>query len=165
MSAIASRSALGSLLLGLFAFVLDRAHKHYQIEIAGWRGGEVLPVTGFFDYVLVWNTGISYGLFGDVPVWVLGIFIAAAILMLLVWWWRNPDWLMRFGLMLTIGGALSNAVDRMLYGAVADFFHFYWQTYSFYIFNIADAAITLGVLLLILDLTGIGRPRAADNGK
>ena len=65
------------------------------------------------------------------------------------------------GLALCIGGALSNALDRLLYGAVADFFHFHWQHYSFYIFNIADMAITLGVILLIADMFGIGRPRSA----
>lgn len=58
--------------------------------------------------------------------------------------------------MLCIGGALSNAVDRVAYGAVADFFHFHWQEWSFYIFNLADVAITFGVLLLILDLFGFG---------
>ncbi len=63
--------------------------------------------------------------------------------------------------MFCIGGALSNALDRVLYGAVADFFHFHWQDLSFYIFNVADMAITLGVLLLILDLIGIGRPKDA----
>ena len=66
--------------------------------------------------------------------------------------------------MLCIGGALSNAVDRLLYGAVADFFHFHWQAWSFYIFNIADMMISFGVLLLILDLLGIGRPRQAADG-
>ena len=60
---------------------------------------------------------------------------------------------------LAVGGAVSNALDRLLYGAVADFFHFHWQDLSFYIFNIADVAITCGVLLLLLDFLGIGRPR------
>ena len=63
-------------------------------------------------------------------------------------------------LALCLGGALSNALDRLLYGAVADFFHFHWQDWSFYIFNLADMAITAGVLLLILDVLGIGRKRS-----
>ena len=71
--------------------------------------------------------------------------------------WKATHPLVQIGLMLCIGGALSNAVDRLLYGAVADFFHFPWQQYSFYIFNLADVAITFGVLLLILDVVGIGR--------
>lgn len=151
-----------SLVLGLLAFALDRGHKYFQIEIAGWRGGEYVQVTGFFDYVLVWNTGVSYGLLGGVPLWVLAIVIAAALLALSVWWWRAEDPLLRAGLACCVGGALSNALDRVLYGAVADFFHFHWQDYSFYIFNIADAAITLGVLLMILDLLGIGGGRRRE---
>lgn len=170
---------LPSLLTGLAAFGLDRIHKGLQVSAdclgaassvcldyfnsaaspatAGWHGGEVVPVTSFFNYVLVWNTGVSYGLLGDLPVWALGLVAAIAIVALGVWWWRTRDTLVRFGLMLVIGGALSNALDRLLYGAVADFFHFHWQDWSFYIFNVADMAITLGVLLLILDVVGIGR--------
>ena len=150
-----------SILLALLAFLLDRGQKFFQIELQGWRGGEVVPVTGFFDYVLVWNTGISYGLLSSVPVWALGLVMAAAILALGIWWFRTSAPLVRAGLALCIGGALSNALDRLLYGAVADFFHFHWQGWSFYIFNFADAAITLGVMLLILDLLGIGRRKSA----
>lgn len=150
---------LVSLFYGIMAFGLDRGHKFWQIDVAGWRGGEYVPVTDFFDYVLVWNTGISYGLLGDLPPVVLGGIIALAIVALVVWWWHARQPLVQIGLMLCIGGALSNAVDRLLFGAVADFFHFHWGPYSFYIFNLADVAITCGVLLLILDLLGFGRPK------
>lgn len=162
MPAASVRPGLGlSLTLLALALFADRLHKHVQIEVQGWRGGEIVPVTSFFDYVLVWNTGVSYGLFGDLPLWVLGIVIGAATLALAVWWWRSTQALVRAGLALCIGGALSNAVDRLLYGAVADFFHFHWQAYSFYIFNIADVAITVGVLLLVLDIVQIRRDKPA----
>jgi signal peptidase II len=150
-------SLFWSLTLGILAFGLDRGQKYFQIEMQGWRGGEGIRVTDFFDYVLVWNTGISYGLLSSVPVAVLGIIMIAAIIALTVWWFRAKTLLLQAGLALAIGGALSNALDRLLYGAVADFFHFHLGDHSFYIFNIADAAITLGVLLLILDMFGIGR--------
>jgi signal peptidase II len=153
-------TAIVSLFWGIGAFLLDRAHKFYQIDLGGWRGGEVVTVTDFFDYVLVWNTGVSYGLLSDVPLAVLGAIIAVALVALGWWWWRATQPLLQVGLMLCIGGALSNALDRLLYGAVADFFHFHWQAWSFYIFNLADMAISAGVLLLILDLIGIGRPKA-----
>ena len=172
---------LVSLMAAILAFGIDRAQKGFHIAaecyaigqascvpipfayepltLTGWRGGEVLTVTPFFDYVLVWNTGISYGLFDSLPVWALGIVMLAAIIALSVWWWRADVMLLRLGLALCIGGALSNALDRLLYGAVADFFHFHWGTWSFYIFNLADVAITLGVLLLFADLFGLGRKR------
>ena len=158
----ARRTALLSLIFGIAAFLADRLHKFYQVDVVGWRGGEIVPVTGFFDYVLIWNTGISYGLLGDLPVAVLGVVIAVAIVALLVWWWKATDPIVRIGLMFCIGGALSNAVDRAVYGAVADFFHFHFQQFSFYIFNIADMSISFGVLLLLLDLVGFGRKKAPD---
>ncbi len=65
-----------SLFWGANAFLLDRIHKYVQIDVFGWRGGEYVPVTGFFDYVLVWNTGISYGLLGNAAgCWAIGIVI------------------------------------------------------------------------------------------
>jgi signal peptidase II len=170
-----------SLSLLVLAFGLDRVHKAFHVaadciapgaakcvEFLGtysplgwqdWRGGEIVPVTDFFDYVLVWNTGISYGLLGSLPVWAIGLLMAVALVALCIWWWQSRSTLVRAGLALCIGGALSNGLDRLLYGAVADFFHFYWGEWSFYIFNIADAMISAGVVLLILDALGIGRAR------
>ena len=176
-------STLIALMVAVLSFGLDRAHKAYQVaadciapgaapcvafpsffnpvSMSDWRGGEVVPVTSFFDYVLVWNTGISYGLFGSLPVWGLGLIMVVAIIALSVWWWRtDSDWT-RLGLAFCIGGALSNALDRLLYGAVADFFHFHYGEWSFYIFNIADVAITVGVLILIAELLGLAKPRSA----
>ena len=171
-----------SLTMAVLAFGIDRAHKAFQVSAdciaigaapcvevftsytplaltGGWRGGEIFPVTGFFDYVLVWNTGISYGLFDGLPVWALGLVMLAAIVALSIWWVRAESALIRLGLAFCIGGALSNAVDRLIYGAVADFFHLHWGTWSFYIFNLADVAITIGVILLLADLLGLARPR------
>jgi signal peptidase II len=181
VKALTSPTIYLSLTTAILAFGLDRAHKAFQVSadcivigaaqcvevftsyvpfaMSEWRGGEIVRVTDFFDYVLVWNTGISYGLLDGLPVWALGIVMLAAILALGIWWLRADSALIRLGLALCIGGALSNAVDRVIYGAVADFFHLHWGTWSFYIFNVADIAITLGVILLIADLLGVGRPR------
>lgn len=173
-------SWLASLMATILAFGVDRAQKGFHVapdcmalgearcvevftsyvpfSMTGWRGGEVVHVTDFFDYVLVWNTGISYGLLDGLPVWALGLVMLVAVIALSVWWLRTSVRLVRMGLALCIGGALSNVLDRLVYGAVADFFHFHWGDWSFYIFNLADVAITAGVILLILDLLGLGRP-------
>src|SRR5688572_6535217 len=81
-------TALLSLFWGVGALLLDRAHKLYQIEAAGWRGGEIMRVTDFFDYVLIWNTGVSYGLMGGLPLPILGAVIVLALLALGFWWWK-----------------------------------------------------------------------------
>lgn len=141
-----------SLLLGFVVFVSDRGHKYFQLEIEGWRGGEYVRVTSFFDYVLVWNTGISYGLFGTLPPTALLAIMAVAILALTIWWVRADSVLVRYGLALCLGGACSHVIDRWVYGAVPDFFHFHWGEWSFYVFNISDTAITFGVVLLALDI-------------
>jgi signal peptidase II len=167
-----------SLALFVLAFGADRLHKFVEVSMAclggscvptaafhtpttalGWTGGEYQQVTSFFDYVLVWNTGISYGLLASVPVVALGIMMLVAILALAVWWWRARAPLLRAGLALCIGGALSNALDRWIYGGVADFFLFHYGPYSFYIFNLADTAITFGVIFLLLDFLGVGHRR------
>jgi signal peptidase II len=148
-----------SLLLFVLAFGIDRLHKFLQIVVFGWQGNEFVSIAPFFDYVLVWNKGISYGLLTSVPVAVLGALMAVAIVALGVWWWRANSAIVRAGLAVCIGGALSNATDRWVYGGVADFFYFHWQQYSFYIFNLADAAITIGVGLLVLDFLGVGRAK------
>lgn len=186
MKAGRDRSVLISLCLGLVAFGLDRIQKFIQVSaqcigfgagrcvdythasatgLTGWSGGENVPVTSFFNYVLVWNKGISYGLLTALPVSVLGGLMIFAIIALAIWWVRTDAPLVRYGLALCIGGALSNATDRWIYGGVADFFYFHWQQYSFYIFNLADAAITLGVIVLLLDFLGIGRRKVADREK
>ena len=179
LKSLANPSVYYSLTAAILAFGLDRAHKAFQVSadciavgaapcveifssyvpfsMTGWRGGEIVRVTDFFDYVLVWNTGISYGLLEGLPVWGLGVIMLVAVIALSVWWVRADSALIRMGLALCIGGALSNALDRLLYGAVADFFHLHWGTWSFYIFNLADIAITAGVILLLADLIGLGR--------
>ena len=147
-----SKGAVLSLLIGLSGFAIDRAHKFYQINIKGWSGGELVSVTGFFDYLLIWNRGVSFGLFKNLPPVLLFALIGVAFLVLFIWWWRAKNSVLRTGLALCLGGALSNIVDRWLYGAVADFFHFYRGKYSFFVFNTADFLISVGVFLLLIDM-------------
>ncbi len=152
MALSAKQSAWLSLLFGVGAFLLDRAQKFYQINIEGWRGGEVVHVTSFFNYILVWNRGVSYGFLTGLPQYIILLLVAAALAMLAFWWYRADTFLVRAGLALAIGGALSNALDRYLWGGVADFFQFFINGWSFYIFNIADMSISLGAGLLVFDL-------------
>ncbi len=112
----------------------------------------------YVDLVLNWNTGISYGLFrdqGTVGQWILLIVKVVAVALLWAWLARAPSRLAAIALGLIIGGAVGNAIDRLTFGAVADFvlLHFSTPTWHFewYVFNLADVAIVAGVIGLLWD--------------
>ena len=146
-------SGLGAF-VAVAAFVLDRVHKWAMlgpVDIAGRGQVEVAP---FFDIVLVWNRGVSYGLFqqdSDAGRLILvGVNVVAA-LALWIWLARVRARLTAISIGLVIGGALGNAFDRAVYGAVADFFHFHAFGFSWYVFNVADVAIVAGVAGLLYE--------------
>jgi signal peptidase II len=135
-------------------FVLDQASKLYLYFVADIARNQPIAITSFFELILVWNRGISYGLFQqstEMGRWVLIVFSIAAAIFLAVWAWRAGERLLALALGLIAGGALGNVVDRLLYGAVLDFAHLFWGTFSWYVFNIADAAIVAGVAVLLYD--------------
>lgn len=148
--------ALGLWVAGL-AFVLDQAVKLILLEGFDFKSmapHEGFRVTPFFNLVMVWNPGVSFGLFPAQSLFgrlfLLGF--SAAVVAFLVWWlWRTVDRLLALGIGLVVGGALGNMVDRVRFGAVADFFHFHAFGYDWYVFNVADAAIVVGVGLLIYE--------------
>ena len=142
----------------LVALVLDQASKLWLLFVfdLGRRGAVAL--TPFFDLVLAWNTGISYGWFqqdGPIGAAVLLGFKVVAVIALAIWMARSTTRLATIGLGLIIGGAIGNAIDRAAYGAVVDFalFHIQWggKTLNWYVFNLADAAIVVGVAALLYD--------------
>lgn len=121
------------------------------IEMSPGDGVSVLP---FFNLVMVWNPGVSYGLFpahGPVGTALLAVFSLGAVAALTWWLWGTKRRILAIGLGLVIGGALGNLIDRLVYGKVADFFHFYAHGYDWYVFNLADCAISVGVVALLYD--------------
>jgi signal peptidase II len=136
----------------------DQASKLWLLHVfdIGHRG--MVRVTPFFDLVLAWNTGISYGWLqnmGTTGQTLLMAGKAVAIVLLAIWMVRSQTRLAVIGLGLIIGGAIGNAIDRIAYGAVVDFALFHiavaGKTYSWYVFNLADAAIVAGVAALLYD--------------
>jgi signal peptidase II len=127
----------------------------YGLGFAHMEGSQRIPVLPFFNLVMVWNPGISYGLFpaASRSGSVLLVAISLAAVGLLSWLlWRVASPALAIGYGLVIGGALGNLIDRLLYGKVADFFHFYGFGYDWYVFNLADLAITLGAVAIIYDV-------------
>ena len=117
--------------------------------------GERLEITGFFDMVLVYNKGAAFSFLSDAPGWQTPLLIAFAVVamgivaVLLV---RSPQRAtLCAGLALILGGALGNVVDRIRYGQVVDFLDFHAAGWHWPAFNVADSAITVGAVLLILD--------------
>lgn len=153
------------LIVAACALALDQASKFlllYGFGFATMRPGERVPVLPFFDLVMVWNPGVSYGLFAAHTVVgrALLVLVALAAVAALGWWLRQATrTALAAGLGLVIGGAIgNNLIDRLVYGKVADFFHFYAFGYDWYVFNVADVAITLGVAALLYD--ALLRPEA-----
>jgi len=154
--------ARSCLLLGLLTAVLtlaaDQASKLYLLFGYDLPAQPPIRLGPFFDLVFTRNTGISYGLFqteGTFGHLALLAFKVAAVIALLVWLIRTKDRLSAVSLGLIIGGAIGNAIDRLAYGWVFDFVYFHirtaeWQ-FNWYVFNLADVAIVVGVAGLLYD--------------
>jgi len=140
------------------ALIADQGSKLLLLYAAGFARmapGDAIPVLPFFNLVMVWNPGISYGLFpasSRVGTAILVMFSVGAVLGLGYWLWGLTSRSLAIGVGFVIGGALGNLIDRLLYGRVADFFHFYGFGYDWYVFNIADLAITLGAMAILYDV-------------
>jgi signal peptidase II len=160
-------TALG-VTVALVAAAADQAAKLAVLHLLDIASRQPIAVTPFLDLVLVWNRGISYGLLqqeGPLGQWALLAVKVAAVALLWIWLARSTSRLTAAALGLIIGGALGNAVDRLAYGAVADFilFHISTATWSFnwYVFNLADAAIVAGVIGLLYEtIVGERAPKA-----
>jgi signal peptidase II len=141
-------------LTALVVLLLDHASKWWLLHGLKLQADERVAVAPFLDFELLWNQGVSFSLFQQDTAagrWLLlGLTLAATVL-LCVWLWRVGSRLAALGLGAIVGGALGNGYDRFSYGAVIDFLDFHAFGYHFYVFNLADSAITLGVVVLLLD--------------
>jgi signal peptidase II len=150
--------------LALLTLALDQATKLWALAMLA-NPPVRITVTGWWEMVLVWNYGVSFGLFGDgaLPPLVLVGITGVIAGMIAVWLVRARTWPTVLATGLILGGAIGNIIDRLLYGAVVDFVRWHAYGYSWPVFNVADAAITLGVGLLIAESLFGGRtpPKSA----
>ena len=146
----------------------DQAHKAWMLYVYEIAARGIVRIASFFDLVLVWNRGISYGLFPqESALGRLGLILFAfgASAGLAAWLARVDTKLTAVSIGLIIGGAIGNAIDRILYGAVADFFSLHAFGFQWYVFNIADAAIVAGVVGLLYDSLVRGHKKAGNPSK
>jgi signal peptidase II len=140
--------------LAVLSYVLDQLHKWYMLGPYGITEKQPVSVAPGFDLVMVWNYGISYGWFASHSQfvrWTLIILSLVVSVVLVLWLATQVRPLLAAAIGMVLGGALANATDRLVHGAVADFFHLYAGSFSWYVFNIADVAIVAGVAVLMYD--------------
>ncbi len=149
-----------TIILAVVLIGLDQLLKQYMLSLV-FEPPRVIEVTGFFNLVPVWNTGVSFGMLGDSETsrWILVGLAFVIVAILIVWLLRSGSMVVVFALVLVIGGALSNVIDRIVYGAVVDFLDIHAFGWHWPAFNLADMSIVVGTALLLYD--GLfGSPRS-----
>ena len=162
--------SLFGFLIALAGFASDRLHKWWMLDIYDIAARGRVEVTPFFDLVMAWNKGVSYGLFKAETVLGVSLLVGFALIVIcgLGFWLARVEYkVTALAIGLILGGAIGNVYDRISYGAVADFFSFHAFGFYWYIFNIADVWIVLGVVLILLEsvwpgLVGAGKKDGAS---
>ena len=155
-----------ALALAVVVLALDQASK-WVILTQVMAPPQVVEITGYFNLVLTYNTGVSFGLFGGAAApwkpWALGGLALAVSAGLLFWLAREPERLLGLAVGLIVGGALGNALDRAHQPGVVDFLDFHLAGWHWPAFNLADSSIFLGVAILIFD--GLFRERVRSKNE
>jgi signal peptidase II len=161
------RSRRFELIVTVVVVILDQITKAMiRPSLALHQSREIIP--GFLDLTRVHNTGAAFGMLNaaEFPFKTMVLSIVAAIALAGVAWYAATvpltDRLARLGIAGVLGGAIGNLLDRARSGYVLDFVDAYWGDWHFWAFNVADAAITIGVIFMILDILGVGKRRASN---
>lgn len=141
--------------LSAIAFVLDQWTKNIVVD--SMELYQSIQVTGFLNWTYVHNYGAAFSFLSDSGGWQRWFFTVIALVVsgVIIWWLRQStreQVLLPVAFSLILGGALGNVYDRLIYGYVIDFIDVYYQQWSWPAFNIADSAICLGAILLIVDM-------------
>ena len=153
---------VGGFLIAAIMLAVDQANKLWRLNVFDIEARQPVRLAPFFDVIAARNPGISYSLLSahsPAGRWALVGFTALATVLIGVWLWRTTTRLVAVALGLIVGGALGNAIDRFSYGWVADFYYFHVGAFHWYVFNLADVGIVLGVILLLFDSLGLHAPR------
>tara|TARA_B100000315_G_scaffold142890_1_gene131891 strand:- start:5968 stop:6462 length:495 start_codon:yes stop_codon:yes gene_type:complete len=148
-------------LIAALVIVLDQATKWWILE-GIMVPPRVIPITPFFNLLLTWNNGVSFGLFNNnnnLNALLLSLLALVIVVFLFFWLRKAENKRMAGGLGLIIGGALGNVIDRGLHGAVVDFLDFYIDAHHWPAFNVADSCITVGAIFLIFDSLFSPKPK------
>lgn len=142
-----------NLLILILIFFIDRLTKIYILNLAEIENSVDIYITPYLNLYLVWNKGIAFGLFSmnENIFYNLITFIIGIIILIIFYMIFKKDNIQRYFLLLIAGGAMGNFYDRLIYTAVPDFIDLHFYGYHWFVFNIADIFISIGVFCLILD--------------
>jgi signal peptidase II len=159
------------LVLGIAAalavLAVDQGSKWWVREVLHLGDVATMPVLPVLNLTLVWNRGVTFGMFTSLGGWGAPVLVAGALAIVAAlgaWLWRAERPLVAVALGAIAGGAVGNVIDRLRFGAVVDFIHAHAFGLSWYVFNVADAAIVCGVAALVFDGLRPHHPRLADAG-
>jgi signal peptidase II len=136
----------------IIIFLLDRISKLYILSLAQENSILDIYINSFLNFYLIWNTGIGFGLFSfdqSLMYNLITIFIIILNIIILIMIYRSNDYKVFF-LLLILGGSFGNLFDRIYYSAVPDFIDLHIQNFHWFIFNVADIFITIGIIFLII---------------
>ena len=147
------KKVISNTFIVLIIFFMDRLSKIYILKIAESEANVDIYINPYLNFYLIWNKGIAFGLFSFeetvfYQVISLVIFIISIVIIFMI---VNSEGLKKYSLILILGGAIGNFFDRIYYSAVPDFIDLHINGFHWFIFNLADIFITIGVICLILD--------------
>jgi len=133
-------------------FVLDRASKEYVIKFFLSYQEPSYYLFPFLNLTLVWNSGMAFGLFESESntYHIISAIIASVIIILIIWLYKSILLVEKIALSIVIGGAIGNLFDRIKYNAVPDFIDMHYRDFHWFVFNVSDIVITIGIILLLL---------------
>jgi signal peptidase II len=137
----------------LFIFILDRVTKLWIISIFNSENNLEIKISSFINLNLIWNKGIAFGLFSYGEKFEYNLLTGLIIMIIAIVFWMiiKTKGLEKYGFLMILGGALGNIFDRLYYSAVPDFIDIYYKNFHWFVFNVADIFITVGVLMLIIN--------------
>ena len=147
-----SKKKIIDLIFVIFIFSIDRLSKLLVIKSAEVNGEVNFSVTSFLNFNLIWNEGIAFGLlsFDDKFYYNLITLLIALITSIIIWLANKSKGVEKLGFLMIVGGSLGNLFDRIYYSSVPDFIDISINNFHWFIFNVADIFITIGVILLII---------------
>ena len=147
-----SKKKIIDLIFVIFIFSIDRLSKLLVIKSAEANGEVNFSVTSFLNFNLIWNEGIAFGLlsFDDKFYYNLITLLIAVITSIIIWLANKSKGVEKLGFLMIVGGSLGNLFDRIFYSSVPDFIDISINNFHWFIFNVADIFISIGVILLII---------------